>query len=84
MASKLEEETKTYEVPILITGAIYDEFTDYTKNQCRQIDNIIFKGHSEPTALFTCDIESDHLGIEAVKEKQTMKQQRTARVKARI
>ena len=44
MSNKLEEETKTYGAMILLTGQLYDFFTDACKKECRQIDNIIFKG----------------------------------------
>ena len=67
MASKLEETTKAYDSPILISGALHQYFTDACKHECRQIDNIVFEGQNEPTALFTCDFDSSHLELEPFK-----------------
>ena len=46
MASKLEETTKSYDTPVLISGSLYDHFTEMAKRECRQIDNIVFAGHT--------------------------------------
>ena len=46
MSSKLEEETKTYDTPVLISGQLHQHLTFECKRECRQIDNIIFKGHT--------------------------------------
>jgi len=84
MASKLEETTKAYETPILISGALYNHFTLACKKECRQIDYILFSGQKHPTALYTCDIDPSHLEIEPQKPNLSLKQARTARVKARL
>ena len=44
MASKLEETTKSYDTPVLISGSLYNHFTETAKRECRQIDNIVFAG----------------------------------------
>ena len=67
VSNKLEEETKTYGAPILISGELYRYFTEQCKRECRQIDNIIFKGKEQPMALFTCDFNIDHLELEPMK-----------------
>ena len=84
MASKLEETTKAYDSPILISGALHHYFTVACKNECRQIDNIVFEGAHEPTALFTCDFDASHLELEPFKKELSKKQQRNSRVKARL
>lgn len=38
MAARLEGATKSYGVPLLITGSLYKYFTKETKMQCRQVD----------------------------------------------
>jgi class 3 adenylate cyclase len=40
MSNKLEEMTKSFGAPLLISGAIYDWFTDGTKAMIRQIDHV--------------------------------------------
>ena len=39
---------------------------------------------TEPTELYTCDFEKNHLELEPVRPNLSKKQQRTARVKARL
>jgi len=84
MSMTLEESTKTYESPLLVSGALYDHLTDAAKAECRQIDYILFAGHTEPTALYTVDHDKDHLELESKRPALNKKQQRTARVKARL
>ena len=64
VSSKLEEETKTYETPVLISGPLYDFLTPQAKRECRQIDNIVFKGKVEPMRLYTCDVDPSGLPLE--------------------
>ena len=71
MSANLEEATKTYDTPILFTGQLFNHFTDSCKRECRQIDHIVFKGHTVPTALYTCDVDFSHLAIESVKPNLT-------------
>ena len=35
MSAKLEEETKTYDTPLLLTGQLFKHFTDSCKQECR-------------------------------------------------
>ena len=35
MSAKLEEETKTYDTPLLLTGQLYEHFTESCKLECR-------------------------------------------------
>jgi class 3 adenylate cyclase len=44
MASRLEAATKQYGVPLLISGALHDIFTDDIKLLCREIDTVTVKG----------------------------------------
>ena len=57
MASRLEAATKQFGVPLLISGQLYDIFTDKTKDQCRMIDRVTVKGSNEPLELFTIDVD---------------------------
>lgn len=84
MSNKLEETTKAYEAPILISGDMHKYFTPACKAECRQIDNIVFSGQQEPTALFTCDFDTTNLELEPFKPTLSKKQQRHQRVKARL
>ena len=51
MAGKLEEMTKAFGAPLLISGAAYDWFTDGTKAMCRQIDHVLIKGMEETSDI---------------------------------
>ena len=66
-SSKLEEMTKAFGAPLLISGAIYDHFTDMCKLQCRQIDHVLIKGMDETLRLYTCDAFIDNLALEEEK-----------------
>ena len=57
VASALEGSTKIYGVPLLISGALFDVFSDDVKKYCRHIDTVIIKGNSEPVRLYTSDCE---------------------------
>jgi len=61
MASRLEAATKQYGVPILVSGALYDIFTDNIKMLCREIDTVTVKGSIQPVRLFTVDVDFERL-----------------------
>jgi class 3 adenylate cyclase len=84
MSSKLEETTKAYDSPVLISGDLHRYFTDACKRECRQIDNIVFSGQQTPTELFTCDVDFSNLDLEPYKPPATKQQARTSRVKVRL
>ena len=84
MAGKLEEMTKAFGAPLLISGAIYDWFTDGTKAMCRQIDHVSLAGLEETLRLYTCDAYIEDLVLEEEKAPMTRQQKKQARVKARI
>lgn len=84
MAGKLEEMTKAFGAPLLISGAAYDWFTDGTKAMCRQIDHVLIKGMEETLRLYTCDVFIDDLALDEDKAPMTKQQKKQARVKARI
>lgn len=61
MASRLEAATKQYGVPILISGALHDIFTENIKLLCREIDSVTVKGSIQPVRLFTVDVDFNGL-----------------------
>lgn len=71
MASTLEAATKLYGVPILLTGELVDFFTEKTRNHCRQVDCVRFKGNDKKFDLYTCDVYMEELELE--KEEQQPK-----------
>lgn len=59
MAGKLEESTKEYGVPVIISEYLYNIFTDDIKLLCREMDRVIIEGFSTPTRLYTVDMDND-------------------------
>ena len=57
VASALEGSTKIYGVPLLISGALFDIFSDEVKRYCRHIDTVIIKGNAAPVRLYTSDCD---------------------------
>ena len=57
IASALEGSTKIYGVPLLISGSLYDKFSDPIKKYCRHIDTVCIKGNSRPIRLYTSDCD---------------------------
>ena len=84
MAGRLEEMTKAFGAPMLISGSVYDYFTDGVKAMCRQIDHVLIKGMEETLRLFTCDVYIEDLVLEEEKPVMSKQQKKQARVKARI
>ena len=57
IASALEGSTKLYGVPLLISGNLYDVFSEDVQAYCRKIDVIRLKGNSQPFSLYTSDCD---------------------------
>lgn len=57
VASALEGSTKLYGVPLLISGPLYDTFSDPIKRYCRQLDVVKIKGMQYPISLYTSDCD---------------------------
>lgn len=71
MASRLEAATKQYGVPLLISGALHDIFTDDIKLLCREIDTVTVKGSIQPVRFFTVDMDFE--GLSSKKDRMTGK-----------
>jgi class 3 adenylate cyclase len=63
LASSLEATTKIYGVPILISGALYDIFSEDVQKYCRKIDAVTIKGTSKPISLYTSDCDFSHFTL---------------------
>ena len=61
MASRIENATKQFGVNLLFSGQLYELLTDKCKTNMRHIDTVIVKGSSEPTKLYTCDVDTSKL-----------------------
>jgi len=59
IAARLETATKQFGVSILISGKLYNLFTEDMKSICRYVDCVLVKGSSEPIDLYTIDINYD-------------------------
>ena len=66
IAARLETATKQFGVNLLISGKLYNIFTEDLKNICRYVDCVRVKGSTEPIDLYTIDINSN---IQPQKEK---------------
>jgi class 3 adenylate cyclase len=58
MSQKLEELTKEYGIPILISGEFYDCLSQYVKTTCRKLDILRIKGKEDPLRVY-CPIITD-------------------------
>ena len=52
IASWLEESTKFYGVPLLISGDLYKLLSFKTKKKLRLLDKVVFKGGTAPMSYF--------------------------------
>lgn len=84
MAARLEELTKYYGVPMLMTGELYDNFTTETQGYCREVDCVQIKGRVLPLRLYVCDVDATKLKLDDWEPKLTLADQRKARVRARL
>ncbi|OMJ77930.1 hypothetical protein SteCoe_22364 [Stentor coeruleus] len=57
VASALEGSTKIYGVPLLVSGALYDAFSEPIQRYLRHIDTVIIKGNSKHLRLYTSDCD---------------------------
>ena len=56
IAARLETATKQFGVSLLISGKLYNLFTEEMKEICRYVDCVRVKGSTEPIDLYTIDI----------------------------
>ena len=61
IAARLETATKQFGVNILISGKLYNLFTEEIKSICRYVDRVVVKGSTEPIDLYTIDINYDDI-----------------------
>ena len=59
IAARLETATKQFGVNLLISGKLYNLFTDDMKEVCRYVDCVTVKGSTEPIDLYTIDINNN-------------------------
>ena len=56
IASRLQTATNQFGVSLLISGKLYNLFSEEMKQICRYVDCVTVKGSSEPIDLYTIDI----------------------------
>jgi class 3 adenylate cyclase len=61
IATSVENATKVYGVPILVSQATRDLCTQDVTSKCRLIDNVLIRGSPQPMQLFCLDL--DYLGL---------------------
>eukprot|EP00937_MAST-01D_sp_MAST-1D-sp2_P001615 g1615.t1 len=55
IAARLEQATKQYMVPILLSGDVYEKLAITVQRRCRKIDHVTVKGSASPISLYTWD-----------------------------
>mmetsp|Transcript_2524 Transcript_2524/g.2328 ORF Transcript_2524/g.2328 Transcript_2524/m.2328 type:complete len:180 (+) Transcript_2524:508-1047(+) len=75
MSGRLEETTKIYGVPLLLSGAFYDILSPTVQGYCRHLDTVMIKGHAHPLRLYTSDADPSNIfpgeGLDKSKEQTT-------------
>jgi len=61
MSGRLEETTKIYGVPLLLSGAFFDILSSRVQEYCRHLDTIMVKGHNSPLRLYTSDADPTNI-----------------------
>jgi len=61
LTMRLQESTKLYGVPLLISGPLYSLFTPETQFLCRHIDTVAFQSSLFVLKVFTLDVEVSHV-----------------------
>lgn len=84
MAERLESSTKVFGVPLLISEPLYVHLSYKTKDYCRQVDWVIFKGSTEPMKLYTIDVFAQNIPIEDDIKYMTYRQQKIKRIHDRM
>ena len=80
IAARLETATKQFGVYLLISGKLYDLFTEDMKDICRYVDCVRVKGSTEPIDLYTIDINENV----SPQKKEKLKIIKTSEEKAKI
>ena len=66
MSARLEGATKTYGVPILISGVLYKYLSQKTQSHCRQVDFVTMIGNKTPLSLYTIDLDTSGIITEEI------------------
>ncbi|KRX00510.1 Adenylyl cyclase class-3/4/guanylyl cyclase [Pseudocohnilembus persalinus] len=61
MSERLQDSTKIYGVPLLISEDLYNRLSDGMKKFVRQIDRVLYRGSTTPMGLYTIDMFVDKL-----------------------
>ena len=69
IAARLETATRQFKLNILISGVLYNLFTDDMKNICRYVDKVTVKGSELPLDLYTIDL---NLNVSKQKESKIL------------
>ncbi|KAH9120857.1 hypothetical protein LEN26_010939 [Aphanomyces euteiches] len=63
MASSLENASKIYRVPLVMSHSFYNLLSPQLQQFCRCIDCVWFDGMEKPTGLFTCDYVNPNIKL---------------------
>ena len=84
MAERLEGATKAFKVPFLMSGALQKYLSRRMKEECRQVDWVVFPGNPEPLKLFTIDVVTERVELEEEIVYMTSNEKRIKRMRERM
>lgn len=58
LSDVLEEQTKEYKTPILMSQAFYDQLSENWQQTCRRVDRVRWEGLSEPFDIYAANVAS--------------------------
>ena len=84
LSMDLEEGTKIYGVPLIISHYYYDLFSKEVQQKMRPLDKIVVHGSDEVITLYTFDLDFNRLEVEKKKEREMDKEAHMlSRIRAR-
>lgn len=84
ITEKLEELTKTYKVPMILSEPLFQHCTEKTKSHCRYLDNYKLPFSDDSIKLYTIDTDLTHIQVEENTTAPTMKQVKIKRIHQRM
>ena len=84
MSSRLEEATKIYGVPLLITGSLFHRLSPKTQTYLRPVDHCIMTKDDMVTELYTVDLNWEVIAVEPPQPRKNNQQRKLERVRNRM
>lgn len=82
IAASVEDATKVYGVPIIVSQSVVEQCNTAMANKCRLIDRVVIRGSTTPMKLYSLDLDFECLSVEDMRSPSMVWTSRT-RFKAR-